>query len=118
MVVTHRFLDRLPSLITVMGRVADYSGENNNYSVQHRGKTNSAATLQQQRAQLAIIPSLVSGQVVTPPPATLGTNIFHSIVIMTSTIDSGLQAVKNIILMTTSLHSLPRSIIYLHISRF
>ena len=34
LLVTHRFLDRLPSPI----RVADYSGENNNYSVQLGGK--------------------------------------------------------------------------------
>ena len=47
LLVTHRFLDRLPSPI----RVADYSGENNNYSAQLQGKTNSAATPQQQRAQ-------------------------------------------------------------------
>ena len=34
--------------------------------------------------------------VVTPAPATLGTNILHSIVIMTSPIDSSLQAVKTL----------------------
>ena len=66
LLVTHRFLDRLPSPI----RAADYSGENNNYSVQLQGKTNSAATPQQQRAQ-----QLYHHWSVVTPATLLGTNI-------------------------------------------